>query len=102
MRAITPLGRGLLVVWLVSLLGLIVGSSGVQIAGAIALVLAAASGAWACVNSGQGLERLYDPERLRRDPSDEALVAEAVSRRMADGSAQAAAYSEVMRHSTPP
>ena len=70
MRAITPLGRTLLVVMVAALVGLIVGSAGLQIAALILLVLAPAWGVWACVNSGQGMARLYDPERRRRPPSD--------------------------------
>jgi hypothetical protein len=74
----------------------------VQIAGAIALVLATGAGARACVSSGQGLARLYDPEWLRREPSSQAEIAEAVARGMADGGAQSAAYAEAMHHAAGP
>ena len=92
MRAITPFGRGLLVVSLVALLGLVVGSSAVQIAAAVVLALATGSAAWACRSSGQGLARLYDRERLTRSPSDTGAIAEAVRRGQGDGGANAAAY----------
>jgi hypothetical protein len=75
-----------------AIVGLIVGSSGLQIAALIVLVLAPAWGVAACVNSGQGVARLYDPERPRRPPSDSGALADAVGRGSGDGGAQAAAY----------
>ena len=75
-----------------AIVGLVVGSAGLQIAALIVLVLAPAWGVSACVNSGQGLARLYDPERRRRPPSDTGALADAVDRAQADGGAQAAAY----------
>ena len=100
MRAITPFGRGLAVVAILALVALLAGSSSLQIVGAIVLTLAAAGAVAACVNSGQGLARLYDPEWRPRDASS--AIADAVGRGQGDGGAQAAAYAEVMRHSTHP
>jgi hypothetical protein len=92
MRAVTPLGRALLVVVVAAIVGLLVGSAGLQIGALIALLLAAGWALAACVNSGQGLTRLYDPERRRRQPSDTGAIADAVARGQADGGANAAAY----------
>ncbi len=102
MRAITPLGRGLLGVCVAALTALILGSSGVQIAGAIVLVLATGAGARACVSSGQGLARLYDPEWRPREASSDRAIADAVARGEADGNSQASAYAAVMTHSAGP
>ena len=75
-----------------AIIGLVVGSAGLQIAAVAVLVLAPAWGVAACVNSGQGLARLYDPERRRRPPSDTGGIADAVDRGQAQGGTQAAAY----------
>ncbi|MEA2146007.1 MAG: hypothetical protein QOG59_1594 [Solirubrobacteraceae bacterium] len=77
-----------------AIVGLLVGSSGLQIAALIVLVLAPAWGVSACVSSGQGLERLYDPERRRRPPSDTGGIADAVDRGESDGGVQAAVYAK--------
>jgi hypothetical protein len=79
---------------------LALGSAGLQIAALIVLVLAPVWGVSACVNSGQGLARLHDPERRRRPPSDTGAIADAVARGQADGGAQAAAYAGA--HLIPP
>jgi hypothetical protein len=92
MRLITPLGRALLLFAALAIAALVAGSAGLQIAGAVMLVVAVGSGAAACRNSGQGLARLYDPERQRRSPSDTRAIADAVSRGQADGGVNAAAY----------
>jgi hypothetical protein len=92
MRSITPLGRALLVAMVGAIVGLLIGSAGLQIAALTVLVLAPAWGVCACVNSGQGLARLHDPERRRRSPSDSGAIADAVARGQADGGANAAAY----------
>jgi hypothetical protein len=61
------------------------------------LVVAASSGVAACINRGQGLARLYDPERVDRSTGNAAAIAHSVEVGQSAGDVQAAAYAEVMR-----